>query len=238
VPPETLSASLRSEAGAVGIVLTDQHAARLSRYLELVARWRRRAGLTTVTDPFEAARLHIADSLLILRAQIQPGSSLIDVGSGAGLPGIPVAIVRPDLSVTLLEADHRKAGFLELAAGELGLNVGVVARRAEEFAHDHAARERYDVVVARAVAPLSPLLELTLPFARIGGAVVLLKGPAVQREIRAADRARAVLGGGEAVQVKCALAGGEDRRLIVVTKVGATPDPYPRRAGMPVRSPL
>lgn len=236
--PETLSARLRSEAGAIGIVLTDQHTARLSQYLELIARWRRRAGLTAVTDPFEAARLHIADSLLILRADIPWNATLIDVGSGAGLPGIPLAIVRPDLDITLLEAEQRKAAFLELAARELGLEATVVPRRAEEFAHDPGARELYDVAVARAVARMAPLLELTLPFAKIGGVVALLKGPGVQREMHASDRARSILGGGRASQMRVTLAGGEERRIVVVSKVKATPSEYPRRPGVARRSPL
>lgn len=191
-----------------------------------------------MTDPFQAARLHIADSLLVLRADIPLGASLIDIGSGAGLPGIPLAIVRPDLRVTLLESEKRKAAFLEVAAGELALEVGVVPRRAEEFAHDPGGRERYDVAAARAVAPLAPLLELTLPFVRVGGNAVLLKGPGVQREMLSSDRAREVLGGGRTVQIRGVLAGGEDRRIVVVSKTRPTPSEYPRRPGIPQRFPL
>jgi len=238
LPSETLADRLASEAAAIGVVLSSQHAARLSHYLDLITQWRRRAALTAVTDPLAAARVHIADSLLILRANIPPGAALVDVGSGAGLPGIPVAIVRPDLRATLLEVEQRKAAFLELAVRELAIAVRVVARRAEEFAHDPDARERYDVVTARAVAPLRSLLELTLPFARVGGIVALLKGPGAPREIRASERAREILGGGEARQIRARLAGGEARLIVVVPKVRATPLLYPRRSGMPVRRPI
>lgn len=238
VPAEALAARLRSEAAAVGIALTDEHTAGLVRYLRLIEQWRRPAGLTAVADPFEAARVHVADSLLCLRAGIAPAANVIDIGSGAGLPGIPLALVRSDLRVTLLEAERRKAAFLEMAARELSLSVEVVAQRAEEAAHDPAAREHYDAVVARAVAPLRVLLELTLPFARVGGRVVLLKGPGAGREMQAAGRAREVLGGGEVERMDARLSGGERRQVIVVTKVNATPAEYPRRPGVPTRRPL
>lgn len=238
MPPEVLSARLRSEAAAAGIALTGQHAELLNRYLQLIQRWRRAAGLTTVADPFQAARVHIADSLLCLRADIAPRAAVIDVGSGAGLPGIPLAIVRADLRITLLEAERRKAAFLEMAVRELSLAMHVDVRRAEEAAHDPDARERYDAVVARAVAPLRALFELTLPFARIGGVAVLLKGPGVRRELRGAARAAAVLGGGEVELKEATLSGGESRRIVVIPKVRATPAAYPRRPGIPARRPL
>ncbi|HLA24970.1 MAG TPA: 16S rRNA (guanine(527)-N(7))-methyltransferase RsmG [bacterium] len=238
VPSEAFVSRLRSEAAAVGVALADQHAARLIRYLQLIQQWRRPAGLTAVADPFEAARVHIADSLLCLRAGIVPNAAVMDVGSGAGLPGIPLAIVRSDLRITLLEAEGRKAAFLEMAVRELSLSVEVVVRRAEEAAHDPAARERYDAVVARAVAPLRVLFELTLPFAQVGGVAVLLKGPGVRRELRDADRAREILGGGEVVLMEAQLSGGEGRRIVVIPKVKATPAEYPRRPGIPARRPL
>ena len=238
VPLEAFADRLRSEAAAVGVALTDQHAARLIRYLQLIQQWRRPAGLTAVVDPFEAARVHIADSLLCLRANIAPNAAVMDVGSGAGLPGIPLAIVRSDLRITLVEAEGRKAAFLEMAVRELALSVQILARRAEDAAHDPAEREQYDAVVARAVAPLRALFELTLPFARIGGIAVFLKGPGVGRELRGADRARESLGGGGAALIEAQLSGGEGRRIVVVPKVRATPPGYPRRPGVPSRKPL
>ena len=231
-------ARLRAEAVAVGVPLTDPQAERLVRYLTLIQRWRPRAGLTAVSDPLEAARVHIADSFLCLRARIPRNAYLIDVGSGAGFPGIPLAIARPDLHVTLLESEGRKAAFLEVAVRELVLSATIMARRAEEAAHDPAARERYDAVVARAVAPLRTLLELTLPFARIGGAAVLLKGPRVGAQLKDARRALELLGGGEAVVTEAHLAGGEGRQIVVIPKVRTTPSEYPRRSGVPSRRPL
>lgn len=238
MPPEALAARLRSEAAAVGVTLTESHTERLTRYLQLIQEWRSSARLTAVVDPLEAARVHIADSLLLLRADLADAAMLIDVGSGAGLPGIPLAIVRPDLRITLLEAESRKAAFLEMAARELALPIGVMVQRAEDAAHDPAARERFDIVAARAVAPMRVLLELTLPFAAVGGLVVLLKGPSVRRELRATDRANEVLGGGDLALIEGRLAGGEIRRIVAVRKVSPTPAGFPRRPGVPARNPL
>ncbi len=238
MPPDTLAARLRAEAAAVGVALLDRHTAKLIDYLELIQAWRRRAGLTAVADLLQAARVHIADSLLALRGDIAPGASLLDVGSGAGLPGIPLLIVRPDLRVTLLEANGRKAGFLEMAARELILPLRVLAGRAELLAHDPSDREQFETVVARAVAPLATLFELTLPFARPGGRLILLKGPGAHRELKGAQRVLEDLGGGEEVLLETRLSGGEVRVIVVVQKTRTTPVEYPRRSGGAGRRPL
>jgi 16S rRNA (guanine527-N7)-methyltransferase len=238
VTPDPLAARLEGEAAAVGVALTDRQVAQLSRYLRLVAQWKRTAALTAVRDPLEAARVHVADSLLCLRAGIPANAGVLDVGSGAGLPGIPLAVVRPDLRVTLLEANRRKAAFLERAVAELGLAVSVIAGRAEDVAARSPARERADVVAARAVAPLPVLVELTLPLARVGGQATLLKGPRIEAELQAAQRAIATLGGGTAALIEASLRGGERRTIVVVPKVAQTPAGYPRRPGVPQRHPL
>ena len=144
VPPDRLKASLQAELTAVGVSPTPSQLDLLTRYLDLIARWRSRARLTAITDPRAAVRLHIADSLLCLRAGIPTGAALIDVGSGAGLPGIPIVIVRGDLDVTLLEAESRKAAFLETAVNELGVRVSVVCSVAEVAARG-PMRERFDL---------------------------------------------------------------------------------------------
>lgn len=236
--PDDLAARLRAEAAFSGVELTEEQTAQLIRYLRLIRRWRRPAGLTAVGDPIAAARVHVADSLLCLRADIPPEAELLDVGSGAGLPGIPLAIVRADLRVTLLEANGRKAGFLERAVAELGLAARVIAGRAEDAAAGPPAREGYDVVTARAVAPLPALAELTLPLTRIGGRVVLLRGPGSRREVVSARVAIEVLGGGAPEVIDAALLGGERRTIIIVPKLYPTPRGYPRRSGVPQRHPL
>lgn len=235
---EDLRGILAREVAAVDIILTDDQAGALLRHLELIARWRTRARLTAVTDPAEAARVHVADSLLCLRAGMPPRAMLIDVGSGAGFPGIPLVIVRPDLRVILLEAASRKAAFLERAVAELGLRARVVRSRAEDAGRESQWREGFDVAVARAVAPLATLCELVLPLVRVGGKAVLLKGPSVRAEVAAGRRVARMLGGGELEIADAHLSGGEHRVLVTIGKREVTPAEFPRRTGLPRRKPL
>ncbi len=236
--PEAVAARLRAEAAAVGVALTEPHIRQILRYLDLLRRWRRAAGLTAVDDPLAAARVHIADSLLCLRAGISPGARLIDVGSGAGLPGVPLAIARPDVRVWLLEADRRRAAFLERVVAELDLPAAVVARRAEGAGAEVGLRESFDVATARAVAPLRILVELTLPFVAVGGRAVLLKGPRIQDELASAAGAIALLGGDPPSVIAAELGGGEKRSLVVIGKRHPTPPGFPRRPGVPRRRPI
>jgi 16S rRNA (guanine527-N7)-methyltransferase len=204
----------------------------------LVAAWNARARLTAITRPEAAAKLHVLDSLLCLRAKIPPRASVVDVGSGAGFPGIPLAIVRPDLSMVLLEAVSRKAAFLEMAVAALGLRARVEPMRAEVAARDPRLREQFEVAVARAVAPLPALCELVLPFVRVGGQAVLLKGPAVRAEAARGRVAAGILGGAAPVLIQAALPGGVRRTIVVIRKTAATPQEFPRRSGVPVKHPL
>lgn len=229
---------LAPAAGILGSPLAPNQLEQITRYLALVAKWSRRARLTAITRPTDAARLHVLDSLLGLRAGIPSGSSVLDVGSGAGLPGIPLKIARPDLVMTLLEAASRKAAFLEVAAVELGLAIEVVESRAEAAGHQPRFREQFDVAVARAVAPLAALSELTLPFVRLGGKAVLLKGPAVAKEIGPGRRAASLLGGAEPRILPVGLPGGPQRTVVEIVKVAPTPLVYPRRPGVPAKRPL
>lgn len=230
--------ALAPAAHLLGRPLTDSQVRQVISYLALIAAWRKRARLTAIARPLDAVRLHVLDSLLCLRADLPHGALLVDVGSGAGLPGIPLKIARPDLRVTLLEAAARKAAFLELAAARLRLEVAVLKARAEEAAHDGRWREQFDVVVARAVAPLPALCELTLPFVRVGGKAVLLKGPAVDKELAPGEHAASALGGGDVGVVQAELPGGLRRAVVTIGKIGLTPPDFPRRPGMLAKRPL
>jgi len=165
--------------------------------------------------------------------------TVVDVGSGGGLPGLPLAIVKPELKVTLLEATGKKARFLERAAEALGLdNVAVVNDRAETAGPQKAYRERFDAAVGRAIGPINVMLELTLPLVRVGGRVLAMKGKAVEGELRDAGDALMLLGGGE-VEAYDALPGLEEEAVIVeIAKAQATPRQYPRRPGTPKHEPL
>jgi len=205
-----------------------------------------RAGLTAAgTDREAIYTRHFAESLALLKAlesrdELPDGARVIDIGSGAGFPGLPIAIVRPQLEMTLLEATKKKADFLRTMASELVLdNVSVVPGRAEEAGRDPELRESYDVVLARAVAPLSVLLELAVPFLRVGGLLATPKGSAAPREVAEAGNALAEMGSEIIETTPLAVEAGRPvPRLILVRKVAPTAERYPRRTGIPKKRPL
>ena len=179
----------------------------------------------------------LIEDCLVLVAHLSDATTLVDVGSGGGLPGLPLKITVPRLEVTLVEADGRKSAFLTQACARLGLaGVRVVDRRAEVAAHDDGLREAFDVAVARALAPMPVLAELCLPFVRVGGRLLAQK--TIDEDLSAAARAIELLGGGplriEPAPSKARSAG----TVVVVDKVRPSPDVYPRRAGVPARRPL
>ena len=209
----------------MGISMTDSKLAELVR---LISDW---PGLMATAD-----RALVDDSLVLLD-HLGSARNLVDVGSGAGLPGIPLKIARPDLEVTLIEADHDKAAFLVHACAALQLgHVEVVARRAEEAGRDPRLRESFDVGVARALAPLPVLAELCLPLVRVGGRLLAQKteGEVASAAARAIDR----LGGKLSGVVAAPSAARKRGTVVVIEKVRATPARYPRRPGVPARRPI
>jgi len=211
-------------------------------YLAILLRENAKHNLTAITAPEEIRQKHFADSLALLDDEpcpLPPGSSLLDVGSGGGFPGVPLKIARPDIALTLLEATGKKARFLALLAQELGIEATILHARAEEAAHDPAYREQYDVVTARAVAALPMLCELCLPFVKPGGVFVAYKGPRekAQEELRAAASAIKVLGARiEQVHSESTVYGGRTR--IILRKISQTPANYPRNHGAMTKKPL
>lgn len=230
-------------AEAFGVPLTAAQIAQFERYEQLLQLWNRRLNLTAITEPAEIRIRHFLDSLscaLALRARHQPGDALIDVGTGAGFPGLPIKIAFPDLDVTLVDSVAKKVRFLETVAGELGLTgVTAISARAETLGRDLAYRERFDWVVARSVAELRVLGEYLLPLCRPGGRVIAQKGESAPDEAAGAAGALALLGGEVEELVPVDLP-GHDRRhyLVVIVKKMATPAQYPRRPGMPAKRPL
>lgn len=207
---------------------------RLERYLDALIATNAAFNLTAVTDRDEAWTKHVADSLSLAPELRELGArSVVDVGSGGGLPGIPLACALPDCTFTLLEATGKKARFLEDTARALGLaNVRVVAERAETFGQG-AGRARFDAATSRAVSRLPVLLELTLPLVRVGGASLAIKGEQAEAEIAEAARALQLLQG-RVVHSRRTDTG----TVIRIDKVAQTPAKYPRRPGEPKRSPL
>jgi 16S rRNA (guanine527-N7)-methyltransferase len=233
-----MTTSLDEGARAFGISLTRAQGDAFETYYRELVAWNARVNLTAITARDDVIVKHFLDALSVA-PQLHSARNLIDIGAGAGLPGIPLKIVLPHLRLTLLEATRKKIEFLKHIITQLNLPDAVaVHARAEDLACDAAHREQYDAAVARAIASLATLLEYALPFVRQGGVFIAQKGVEVDDEIRAAARALDLLGGRVRESVPVQLPGLEPRHLIVVEKIAATPDKYPRRAGVPERKPL
>ena len=232
---------LAARADEAGIPLTAEQIGQFSVYNEMLLDWNTRMNLTALTAPEDVAVKHIIDSLTAYDAALFDGArTLIDVGTGAGLPGIPLAVYAPHLTVTLLDSLNKRVRFLTEVTAAMGLqNVRCIHARAEEAARTAEHRAAYDIVVSRAVARLPVLLEYTLPFVRVGGTLLALKGRAYAEEQKEARRAAEVLGGGRITARPVHLPGLDDvRAILTVTKERQTPAIYPRGGGAPARRPL
>ncbi len=234
--------TLAEEAAALlSQTLTPEQEAQFDRYARELAVWNEQVNLTAITDPDAVRVRHFLDSLTILKAVPQvSGARVIDVGTGAGFPGLPLRMVCPDVDLTLLEATGKKVAFLQhlLDLFKLG-DVTTVNARAEDAGHDPAQRAAYDVVLARAVARLPALLEYLLPFAKVGGLCVAMKGRTARAEADDSARALSVLGGRIRGIETFHLPGiDEPHHLVIVEKVAPTPREYPRKPGIPTRKPL
>ena len=232
---------LAARAAEAGIPLTAEQIGQFSVYHEMLLDWNTRMNLTALTAPEDVAVKHIIDSLTAYDAALFDGArTLIDVGTGAGLPGIPLAVYAPHLTVTLLDSLNKRVRFLTEVTAAMGLqNVRCIHARAEEAARTAEHRAAYDIAVSRAVARLPVLLEYTLPFVRVGGTLLALKGRAYAEEQKEARRAAEVLGGGRITARPVHLPGLDDvRAILTVTKERQTPAAYPRGGGAPTRRPI
>lgn len=235
--------TLITEASRLGIPLDDAQLSKLQRYYALLLEGNRKTNLTRITDEREAVIKHFLDSLTVLSvlsAELRNEPlRFIDVGTGGGFPGIPLLIACPRWTGTLLEATGKKVAFLAESLTELGLSGTALHGRAEEVARDPMHRDRYDLAFARAVAEMSALSELCLPFVKVGGRFVAMKGSTGEEELARARKAIRLLGGDAIVVQALELPEGMgERRLITVTKAASTPRAYPRRTGMPTQKPL
>ena len=228
----------------LGFDLTPPQVAAFRLYAAELAEWNEKFNLTAIKNPVEVEIKHFADSLsclaLIRQATNDQRRTVIDIGTGAGFPGLPLKIVYPDLRVTLVESVGKKVMFLEHIVGKLELKeVTVIKSRAEEIGQHPDHRERYDWAVARAVAEMPILLEYLLPLAKVGGKVLAQKGENAPVEAQEAERSAKILGGVLSRVTPVELPGiVEPRHLVVFDKVAATPKRYPRRPGLPGKQPL
>jgi 16S rRNA (guanine527-N7)-methyltransferase len=225
----------------LGLHLTRSQLSALSLYERELLDWNTRFNLTAIRDPREIRIKHFLDSLTCLMAlRDTPVDKLVDVGTGAGFPGIPIKIIYPKMQLALVESVGKKAEFCRHVSNILDLkHVEVIQERAETLGQNPSYREQFDWAIARAVAILPVLSEYLLPLVRVGGSMLSMKGESGPAEAHSAERAMRMLGGHLRQLLPVTLPGvAEERYLVVVGKVAATPDAYPRKVGMPARHPL
>ncbi len=237
-----IPAFVQDELHELDIELTPDQLDQLDRYLAMVLDENRVTNLTAVREPEAAWRRLIIDSLSVLPGldELEPGSKVIDVGSGAGLPGIPVAIARPNLKVTMLESTGKKADFIRRSIVSLGItNAKVIQERAETAGQSPKHREQYAACINRAVGPMNVLLEFAMPLVQVGGRVLAMKGPRAEQELEEAGDALAILGASELAVIDAYPESFENDLVIVsIIKGEATPLEYPRLPGVPKKTPL
>ena len=207
---------------------------RFETYHRLLSEWNEKMNLTAITDPREVAEKHFADSLAAL-PWLKPGMAVIDVGTGAGFPGVPLLIMMPELDLTLVDSLQKRLTFLDVLLKELGLQANLVHGRAEDLGQNRLYRERFDAATSRAVANLPVLLELTTPFVKVGGTAIAYKGDGTEELKNARSAAFLLHVQLHSVDLESNLG---KRCLIFADKIAPTPKQYPRKAGTPNKKPL
>ncbi len=209
------------------------------KYMQLLLKWNEKINLTAITDEDEIILKHFVDSLTVLK-YINENDKIIDVGTGAGFPGIPIAIMMPNVKITLLDSLNKRINFLNEVIKELDLkNVETIHSRSEDCGKDILYREKFDISIARAVANLSTLSEYLLPFIKTGGKMICMKGSEIEEELKNAQYAIKVLGGKIIARDEFTLPESDIKRnIIIVKKEQYTPKMYPRKAGLPAKEPI
>lgn len=223
----------------IDIKFTEEQLNQFYEYMNLLLEWNEKINLTAITDPNEVILKHFIDSLTINK-YIKENSTFADVGTGAGFPGIPLKILRPDLKITLVDSLNKRINFLNEVINKLNLvNIETLHSRIEDFGKDKKYRESFDFVTARAVANLAVLSEYLLPIAKVGGQCVCMKGSSVEEELSNGKNAIKVLGGKIKNIDEFVLPDSDmSRNVIIIDKIKNTPNKYPRKAGIPVKEPL
>lgn len=221
------------------IEINEEQIKSFEKYMNLLLEWNEKINLTAITQPDEVKLKHFVDSLTVLK-YINDDDKVIDIGTGAGFPGIPLKIMKENTKITLLDSLNKRINFLNIVIETLNLsNIQAIHGRAEEIARNKLYREKYDVTVSRAVANLSTLSEYMLPFVKVGGKCICMKGANVNEEIEKAKNAIKELGGEiERVDNFYLSDNDNERNIIVIKKVKETNPKYPRKAGTPSKEPL
>lgn len=230
---------LKEQAGQWHISLSNEQLEQFSLYANLLREWNEKMNLTSITQAEEVAIKHFLDSLSPLRCNNPAqGASVIDVGTGAGFPGIPLLIVRPDIRLTLLDSLNKRLLFLQEVLCVLKLDAQTIHARAEEAGRNTQYREKFDIAVSRAVAPLNVLCEYCLPFVKPGGRFLAMKGPQAEEEIRASQHAFAMLSGNLEKTEVFSLPDGSGRTIVMIDKTRPLEKIYPRHGSKIVKKPL
>lgn len=220
------------------IELTEEQINRFNIYCNMLIEWNSKMNLTAIKEPTEIAVKHFVDSCSVLNyVKIKKNAKVIDIGTGAGFPGIPLKILREDLDITLLDSLNKRLVFLNEVAKELNLELNTVHSRAEDLGRQENHREQYDIAISRAVAPLNVLSEYSIPFVRKGGKFISMKGPNVQSEIDEAKKGIRILGGKCNNVVQFSI-GDNSRSIVIVDKLNPTPYTYPRHGSKISKKPL
>lgn len=232
---------LREDALKFGVELNDTQLIQFDKYYKMLIEWNEKINLTAITEFEEVLKKHFLDSISIGRIlKINEKISILDIGTGAGFPGIPIKIAFPEVEVTLMDSLNKRVNFLNEVINELSLDgITAIHGRAEDFAKKDLLREKFDVVVSRAVANLSSLSEFCLPYVKVGGKFISYKSEKAKEELIASENAISILGGDN---VKCDEFSLPDtdinRTFVIIEKIKETPIKYPRKAGIPVKQPL
>ena len=236
-----MSQTFENKISALGITLTDRQKQQFDKFYELLVEWNKVMNLTGITDYEEVNEKHFVDSLSLVQAiDIDKEQTVIDIGTGAGFPGIPLKIAFPHLKMVLLDSLNKRINFLNVVINELGLtNIKTIHGRAEDYAKQAEYREQFDICVSRAVANLSTLSEYCIPYVKVGGMFIPYKSGEIDEEVQQAKKAIHILGGKLDEVIKFQLPDTEiNRSFVKINKVQNTAKKYPRKAGLPTKEPL
>lgn len=236
---QEFSKKIKTYANEIGIVLNEKQIDQFYQYMKLLLEWNEKINLTAIIKPEEIILKHFIDSITIAK-QVEEHVKLIDVGTGAGFPGIPLKIIREDIEVTLLDSLNKRINFLNKVIEELGLsNIQAIHSRVEDVAKNKQYREKFDYATSRAVANLSTLSEYLLPLVKNNGYAISMKGPEIEEEKKQSKTAISILGGRiEKIDTFQLPQSDIKRNIIVIKKIRSTPSKYPRKAGIPSKEPI